>query len=305
MKNCFLSLLFLLLTFNVFAQEDVEMTTKPVKDTILGNRTLLYAGTFNAEKALVQLFPGKIFRKDKKIVINWTCPSCKAVPYVDENGDPENAIFPFKEGVATRLINEMDFTDANGTAYKVISFNHSPFDADGLQMVRFQGGVLGMAKFILTDNGWKLRMFTPAIGGYGSFSQAPTPKPVQIGDDQWAFLLEHINGGAGGAYYAIGYLIAGIYGTYKKVMAAPYIRKVNDPEGEWSYTVEATGDKKQFRDLVFNVSGNYTEEDKEYLPEELQALIKGKKKGSFSFQQKYVHNGRYYVQQKAVVLKAK
>ncbi|MDQ0106837.1 hypothetical protein J2T02_001950 [Chitinophaga terrae (ex Kim and Jung 2007)] len=306
MKYLLLSLLSLTLSLGTIAQStDEEMKTKEVNDSILQARNLVVPGTFNAERALIQLFPGRFYQRDKKLVINWTCSSCKAIAYEDANGDMTDPKFPFENGVATRLINEMDFRDASGKAYKVISFNHSEFDADGLQMVRFQGGVLGLAKFVLTDEGWKLRMFTPVIGGFGSFSQAPAPKPLQIGEDQYAFVVRHSNGAGGDAYYATSYLVAGINGVYKVIMSAPDVEKTNDPASGWTYSIATDGDKKQFRDIVITIKGTWVQDDAEVLPKELLPLIKGKAKGQFTAIQKFVYNGRYYTQQGAATVSVK
>lgn len=296
MKYLLLGLISLSFSLGTSAQSaDEEMVTKELKDSVLGPRNLVVPGTFNAERALIHLFPGKVYHKDKQLVINWTCKSCKGIPYEDVNGDIENAKFPMENGVATRLMNEMDFKDASGKAYKVISFNSSDFDPDGLQMVRFQGGVLGLAKFVLTDEGWKLRMFTPAVGAFGSFSQAPTPKPLQIGEDQYAFVVRHSNGAGGDAYHATAFLVAGINGVYKVIMMAGGVEKTNDPESGWTYSIDTEGDKKQFKDIVITIKGNCVPDDADYLPEELRPLMKGKKKAQFTAVEKYVYNGRQYL----------
>ncbi|MGF6928234.1 hypothetical protein QFZ48_003734 [Chitinophaga sp. W2I13] len=282
-----------------FAQSDEYLKKKNVPDTILQNRTLLLAGTFNAQKALLQLFPGKYYNLTKDSyrneLINWECKTCKPKPYPDVNEDG-NPVFPYPEGVATRLINEMDFKDATGLQYKVISFNHSVFDEEGFQTSRFTGGLLGLAKFVLTDEGWKLRMFQPAIQAYGAFSKCPTPKPLLIGDDQYAFMIKHSNGPAGGPYYGDYFLVAGINGGYQQVMAAHNAERteVGAEEGlsSWSseYTVPA-GDKKYFRDIVITLKGTATATDTDGLPDEVKSLLKGKKKIRFTAVKRYVYMG--------------
>src|SRR4051812_26051805 len=175
MKHLFVGLL--LLTSTCFAQD--ELKKKNVSDTILRqDRKLEMPSPFDATKALLKLFPGKYYNlsKDKYIndLISWECKSCAAKQYPDVNDD-SNGPFPFSEGVATRLINIMSYKDSAGTQYKVITFNHSEYDADGAQTSRFTGGLLGLAKFVLVDSTWQLRFFQPAIGAYGAFSQCPTP----------------------------------------------------------------------------------------------------------------------------------
>jgi hypothetical protein len=128
----------------------------------LQSRILIIAKPFDGWKALQQLFPGKHYKLVRKEyyneLINRECKTCKTKTYENVNEDA-NGAFPYAEGVATRLMNVMDFKDSSGLQYKVISFNHSIFDEDDAQTSRFTGGLLGLAKFVLTDGGWKLRMF--------------------------------------------------------------------------------------------------------------------------------------------------
>ncbi|MBV8253606.1 MAG: hypothetical protein JO154_13445 [Chitinophaga sp.] len=284
-----------------YAQTDVVLKKKAVSDSVLtNNREIILPEPFNGQKAMLALFPGRYYnltRSYKNEMINWTCPTCKAKQYEDVNED-NGGPFPYKGGVATRLMNIMDFKDSSGMQYKVISFNHSEFDEDGMQTSRFTGGLLGLAKFVLTDGGWKLRMYTPAIKAYGAFSQAPTPKPLQIGQDQYAFVLRHTNGPGGGPFYTTLYLIAGMNGNYQEVMAAYGVEKSggDNEDGHFStwtseYTVPAS-DKKYFRDIVITWKGTYHTDDLEPLPAEVTKLIKkGKKTGKFTLVQRFVYKG--------------
>lgn len=274
---------------------------KNISDTLLlPTRTLLLPGAFNAQSALLQLFPGKHYRLvDGKYVnemINWECKTCKPKKYEDVNEDGLGS-FPYSAGVATRLLDVMDFKDSSGLAYKVISFSHSEFDEDGATVSRFTGGLLGLAKFVQTDQGWNLRMFQPGIKAYGAFSSCPTPKPLLIGSDQYAFILKHSNGGAGGPYDGDYYLIAGVNGGYQQVMAAYRIERTEGgEEGEelssWTstYSVPAS-EKKYFRDILITLKGTVNAADTEQLPDEVKALVKGKKKAGFIAEERYVYKG--------------
>lgn len=277
------------------------LKTKNISDTfLLPTRTLLLKGTFNAQTALQQLFPGKHYRlvhgKYVNEMINWECKTAKRKKYDDVNEDSPGG-FPYEIGVATRLLDVMDFKDSSGMQYKVISFNHSEFDEDGAQVSRFTGGLLGLAKFVLTDQGWNLRMFTPAIKAYGAFSSCPTPKPLQIGVDQYAFILKHSNGPAGGPYYGTYYLIAGINGAYQQVMAAYAVELSGGGEDgmvpcAWAstYSVPAS-DKKYFRDIVITTTGTASASDMDNVPKEVEALLKGKKTVKFVMESRYVYKG--------------
>lgn len=287
-------LLSLFLTTTCFAQD--ELKKKNVSDTILQqNRTLEMPDPFDATKALLKLFPGKYYNLSDKYIndlISWECKTCITKSYNDVNEDG-NSPFPFKEGVATRLINIMSYEDSSGTRYKVISFNHSEYDADGAQTSRFTGGLLGLAKFVLINDKWVLKFFQPAIAAYGAFSQCPRPTAVLIGQDQYAFMLKHSNGGGGGPFDGALFLIAGANGAYQQVMAAYGVERTEVEDGSfWSceYSVPVS-EKKFFRDIIITIKGTYKSTDTESLPDEIKPLVKGKKQGGFMMEQRYVYKG--------------
>ncbi|XZF12658.1 hypothetical protein ACTHGU_12785 [Chitinophagaceae bacterium MMS25-I14] len=278
---------------------DGPLAITALRDTILVNRALLLPGPFDGEKALRALFPGKYYDLSKRSgysnkLINWRCTGCTSKQYVDVNDDAAPP-FPFSEGVATRLINVMDLKDANGGEYKMIAFNHSAYDEDGMQTSRFTGGLLGLAKFAKTENGWLLRSFQPAIGAYGAFSSCPSPKPLLIGEDQYAFLLKHNNGPGGGPFDASYFLIAGANGTYSQVMAAYRIERTNTEENESNWTADlpiVTGDKKYFKDLRITVHGvYYANKYEDDILTEIKDRLKGIKSCTFSYELTFVYSG--------------
>lgn len=307
MKQLFSSLLFsILLTTTCFAQDD-ELKKKNVSDTILRqDRKLEMPSPFNATKALLKLFPGKYYNLSDGTYINdlisWECKTCATKQYQDVNEDA-NEPFPFSDGVATRLLNIMNYKDSAGTQYKVITFNHSAYDTDGAQTGRFTGGLLGLAKFVLVDSIWQLRFFQPAIGAYGAFSKCPTPTAVLIGKDQYAFMLKHSNGPGGGPFDGSLFLIGGANGAYQQIMAAYGVERteVGDDEGmsSWSYDYSIpVSEKKFFRDIIVTIKGTYKSTDTDNLFDELKPLIKGKKQGKFMIVQRYVYKGaKGYVMQ--------
>jgi hypothetical protein len=299
MKHLFSGLLFsLFLTSTCFAQD--ELKKKNVSDTILRqDRKLEMPSPFDATKALLKLFPGKYYNlsHDKYVndLISWECKTCPVKQYTDANDDG-NDPFPYSEGVATRLLNIMNYKDSAGTQYKVITFNHSTYDADGAQTSRFTGGLLGLAKFVLVDSIWQLRFFQPAIGAYGAFSQCPRPTAVLIGKDQYAFMIEDSNGPGGGPFDGSLFLIAGANGAYQEIMGARHVERteVGEDEGLSSWTYDYTvplSDKKFFRDIIVTITGICKSSDTEFMFEELKPLMKGKKKAKFKIVQRYVYKG--------------
>lgn len=302
MKPILFLLLFASTFINTYAQKDEESLKKAVvSDTILRPRRLIIPGPFDPQQALLKLFPGKYYNLTKKSgyqneLINWDIKAPTRKSYTDANGDEGDLLFPFERGVATRLMNVMDFKDSTGLQYKVISFNHSEYDEEGLQTSRFTGGLLGLAKFALTKDGWKLRIFQPAIGGYGAFSKCPTPKPVLIGENQYAFMIEHVNGGGGGPFYGALFLIAGANGTYQQIMSAYAVKKTigidEEVPSSWlsEYSVPVSK-KKYFRDIIITTKGTYTSAADEELPESISAKIKKGKKGKYKITTRYIYKG--------------
>jgi hypothetical protein len=275
-----------------------DLEKKKLPDTILGRRTLIVPDPFNASRALRQLFPGKWYDLSTQYsgrLISWVCPSCKPKTYPDANpeyGDPPR--FPYPGGVATRLITVFSYIDSNGKQNKLISFNHSDYDPDGLQTSRFSGGILGMAKFIRIGSSWQLQIFQPAIAAYGSFSQAPTPKPLLIGDDQYAYMIEHVNGGPGGPFREDDYLIAEVGNSYRQILFAYGAARDSggDSVSAWTRTYSIRPGKKRFRDIVFVCRGLYWANDPEGLPEELKGKLKASKQGNFRITHVFSYSDR-------------
>lgn len=279
-------------------QADVTLETAIVKrDALQPDRVLLLPGSFDSIKALKALFPGKYYDLTKgsgyaNRLVSWKCPDCAASKYPDVNEVEDEPSFPFREGVATRLINVINLKDASGGRYKILAFNHSVFDEDGLQTGRFSGGLLGLAKFAQTDSGWLMRSFQPAISAYGAFASCPKPEALLIGDDQYAFLVRHVNGGGGGPFDGSFFVIAGANGKYSQVMAAYRTGRSNTEEGQSNWASELTvpaSRKKYFRDIVVTTSGTYVPHKYEEPLPVLAEQVKGIRSCKFRFTTTYVY----------------
>jgi hypothetical protein len=299
-----------LIAINIFLipcqETDAQSTQAPaivkkdLPDTILGRRTLLLPVVFDGQQALHKLFPGRFYDLSSidgynNKFISWECKTCHPVIYPDVNGVEDPVAFPYKDGVATRLINILDYSDSGGRQYKLLSFNHSVYADDGIQTGRFSGGLLGVAKFNRTDSGWRLQAFQPAISAYGAFEQAPSPKLLMIGDNQFALMVEHANGGGGGPFTQDDYLIAGAGGSYHQILSAYGVGRTQSEEEQctWTstYTVSPVG-KKYFRDIVITCKGQYWATDSDGLPSELKDKVHGKEKGNFTITHVYVYSGK-------------
>lgn len=294
------------LIFTICSAQDDIVQLKNVSDTILNTkRALKISDPLDGINTMQKLFPGKLYKmSNDNTFMSWKCKSCKPVVYTDVNGVEEDPLFPYTEGVATRLDTTISYSDSKGNQFKMLVFNHSFYDADGLQTSRFSGGLLGLAKFSKTGNTWEMKSFQPAIAAFGAFSKIPALKLVEIGEDQYAFTLIHANGGAGGPYTAYLYLIVGFDGKYQTLMEVGDYRLSNNAEGntEWSstYTVVNDGKKKFFRDFAITTTGFYkkakgTEDDYEVdMPTEVAEMAKTKKQFNFVIEKRFSFKGKRY-----------
>lgn len=285
------------------AQEDI-VQLKNVSDTILNTkRTLEVSGELDAIKTMQQLFPGKLYKlSDRNTFVSWKCKNCKTASYTDVNGEEGDQIFPYERGVATRLLSDLDYTDSKGNQFKLLLFNHSEYDEDGLQTSRFSGGLVGVAKFAKNDKTWQMRSFQPGIAAFGSFAQAPKPKLTAIGEDQYAFTLLHVNGGGGGPFEGTLYLVAGFDGKYQPIMEVHDYELINVESVQWSgsYTVVNDNNKKHFRDIVIKTKGSFNkalqakDEFEVNLPAEIAAMAKTKKQFNFEIEKRFSFKGKSY-----------
>ncbi|HEV3327244.1 MAG TPA: hypothetical protein VG052_16630 [Puia sp.] len=274
------------------------LAKKQVSDSILGRRTLVLPDPFDGFRALRRLFPGKSYMLGQENgntvrLINWVCPSCKQAVYPDANRVEDPLKFPHSDGVATRLINVYSYTDSGGRQCRVISFNHSDYDPDGLQTIRFRGGLLGMAKFVQIDSGWRLEIFQPAIAAYGSFSQCPIPVPLLIGNHQYAYIIRNFNGGPGGPFWLDNSLVTEVGNSYRQILAAPACGRRDGGRdiSSWDCSYHAFPRKKQaFRNIVIICKGHYFAADKEGLPEGLKEKVKGSYQGNFKITHVFVYS---------------
>lgn len=300
------SVIFCLIFISVSTAQDDIVQLKNVSDTILNTkRTLKITDPLDGVKTMQKLFPGKLYKmSDHNTFVSWKCKNCKPIAYTDVNGVEGDQLFPYAEGVATRLDTTINYSDSKGNQFKMLVFNHSVYDADGSQTGRFSGGLLGLAKFSKTGNVWEMKSYQPAIAAFGAFANVPALKLVAIGEDQYAFTLIHANGGAGGPYTAYLYLIVGFDGKYQPLMEVGDYRLSNNAEGntEWSstYIVVNDGKKKFFRDFAVTTTGFYkkakgTEDDYEVdMPSEVAEMAKTKRQFNFVIEKRISFNGKRY-----------
>lgn len=297
-KTISLLFVFTLVCSLIGQNHEIDIQKKDLSPAILKRDTLTIHKDFQEMKVLQTLFPGKYYDlSDKDFTnkfISWSCNACNKREYEDINGVEDNPKFPFVEGVATRIIKTINYKDSKGAEYKVLAFNHSIYDADGLQTGRFLGGLLGMAKFAQTDSGWVLKSFQPAIAAYGAFSRCPEPELLLIGENQYAFLIKHSNGGGGGYYTGTYILLAGIDGKYAPIMYDSEMAITNTEENDtsWNSTINVpVTAKKYFRDIVVTTKGKYhNNPDGNNMNKINQSIFKGIKSCNFSYNETFIYH---------------
>lgn len=295
---------FFLLTSSLCLAQETDIQLKNISDTILNpKRILKVSEPLDGIKTIQKLFPGNLYHfADKNNFISWKCKACKPAPFLDVNGVEGDQLFPYTEGVATRLLANIDYKDSKGNQFKILAFNHSVHDEDGLQTGRFSGGLLGLAKFAKNGNLWEMRSFQPAVAAFGAFAQCPTPKLIEIGEDQFAFTLLHVNGGAGGPFEGWLYLVAGFDGKYQPILEVDNYQLTNAQSIQWSgtYTVINENAKKHFRDIIVKTAGTFNkalkaqDEFETNLPEEISTMAKAKKSFNFEIERRYAFKGKFY-----------
>jgi len=303
MRPTYLSIVFFLITSVCVAQDDI-IQLKSVSDTILNpKRTLKIADPFDGVKTMQKLFPGKLYKlSDNNTFLSWKCKSCKPNAYTDVNGVEGDQMFPYERGVATRILDNIAYKDSKGNEFRLLFFNHSYYDEDGLQTGRFSGGLVGVAKFAKNDNVWQMRSFQPGVAAFGAFAQAPKPKLVEIGEDQYAFTLLHVNGGGGGPFEGTLYLIAGLDGKYQPIMEVNNYQLTNVASLKWSSSYKVVNDngKKHFRDIIIKTNGTFSkaakanDEFEADPPEEIAAMAKSKKQFNFEIEKRFSFKGKFY-----------
>ncbi|WP_029270206.1 hypothetical protein [Flavobacterium sp. KJJ] len=296
-------IIFLIFTSLCTAQDDI-VQLKNVKDTILNTkRTLKINDPLDAVKTMQKLFPGKLYNlSDHNTFVSWNCKTCKPNAFTDVNGEEGDQMFPYTNGVATRILANIDYSDSKGNEFKVLAFNHSIYDEDGLQTSRFSGGLLGLAKFAKNGKVWEMRSFQPAVAAFGAFAQCPTPKLLQIGEDQYAFTILHVNGGGGGPFEGYLYLIAGFDGKYQPILEVNNYQLTNVESTSWSssYTVVNDNIKKHFRDIIIKTNGSFNkaaqanDEFEVNFPDEIIAMTKTKKQFNFEIERRFSFKGKSY-----------
>ncbi|MBS1603594.1 MAG: hypothetical protein JST42_13070, partial [Bacteroidetes bacterium] len=140
-----------------------------------------------------------------------------------------------------------------------------------------------------------LEKFQPAIAAYGSFSQAPKPQPLEIGDGQYGFVIDHVNGGAGGPFWQNIYLIADVGVHFRQILAAYGTGKTPgfESKSSWKATcVVIPGAKRVYRDIVITCKGHFVAPDPERLPLELKGKVKAGEQGEFTIRHLYAYSAK-------------
>lgn len=129
-----------------------------------------------------------------------------------------------------------------------------------------------------------------------SSPKAPTPHPILIGKDQYAFLIDHVNGPPGGPFWESDYLIAEVGGTYRQILVDYATGKTagDDSRSFWKVSYRAVGEaKSSFRDIVFTYKGHYFTTDTLGM-RALPRKIGHGAEGDFTIREVFVYSGKSY-----------
>lgn len=308
--------------------EDTVMEMKATSVDIFAPKQLEWKGSFNIDMAMKGLYPGnyyKVFGDLGEVRVSlWKSTSHKTVPLFyywdmpDSNGTP----FPDTSkgiGVDTRLLDTAMFKSSDGKMHVLLSTSSTQAEIfDMILTGRFAGGVLGLAMFDQTEDGWKLRCFDPAVGIYGSFSACPPPQKLMLGKDNFGCIVNNSNGGAGGPYTNEMTVVAIVEGKFKKVFSSDFNFLFNVSGGGWGTKI-FSGDpapKEGFSDILLVTTGEfslegYTDDDfgwkytTENAPPILKkAMDKGEAFG-FTLTRRYSFDGSKYNEINAELKKEK
>lgn len=191
-----------------------------------------------------------------------------------------------------------DILDKNGYATSEVLFSEG-FERDGrrCRVVLFQTipdlaghvtpGVVGGAKFIATETGWRLQSRMYAITAMGSFGSALPPTAYQIGKNRRGYLFEP--GFTGQGITEGGMVLIAEFGDSFALVAVlndTFSEKTDDKDRrEWGYDskfVFSPSPDAEWYDLTVTTTGNY--------PDEREKLVKVNRTRRLTFKDGAYHS---------------
>ena len=296
-----------------------ELSPRRLKALTKNDDTLSIPDPFNKVAALRRLFPGRYFKFE---VVGrtvhqefWTCPKCPKVIVpgtmggetadVFENpGEPD--LFPYASN-STIPGDVLHYVDDDGNACVIMSFStiQATIAADETMFCgRFSCCVLGLARFVKTNNRWYLKGFVPSFGCYGAFRDLPDIHLIRFGRNNYGCYLLDCNGGAGGPYWGHLHMFGEANGRFKEVLSVQDVRRNNALDG-WNEQIGKadTSFARPFGDLPLIIEGDYkkwayTDGNEtpiaDCIPMEIRKIIAARDSFNFRIRRVYRYKGNGY-----------
>lgn len=295
-------LLLLWVNHSLFGYCDRTKTSpKDIHTNIFEPRNLQIKGDFNAEKALLLLFPGDkstLFLGRNTIhVVHWRCANCRPKRFQSMTS-PEEEVFPAKEGMTTRAGQLLKFKTHNKE--RILMPISSSYYTDNLALAgRISSSFLGLALFEKSVDTWKLVTFDPAIQCFGHFMATPTTELLQIGKN-YAFTLKSYVGGINLPQTCDKILIGQIDQQFKVLRYFDFFERKNADISMWKSQIRPTNYNVLFSDLEVIIKGKISTSDLPkwdimYLSETIQKQLKKNDMFEFELHQNLSFNQNGYV----------
>jgi hypothetical protein len=222
---------------------------------------LILEAPFNADTAIVKLFPGHFEvsgdSDDTFRLVRWKCADCPREEVKELYLGDMTHIFPFESNAT--VIAEVRDIKWRSINYKLLLFYHSEFYIPEF-MGRFIGAITGAAMFRETKAGYELKYFDEVLGMYGTYSQYNSPEiyeaPVPVIDFTYA------NGGAGDLYTGVKQLWIPHNGKFKTILTDRFISAGNSVvEWETEVKIENVISTGQNQFIIKLITSGYYEHD--------------------------------------------
>lgn len=256
---------------------------KKIKPAFYNPATLALNNPLSLADALATLYPGAFYRipdpnvaTDTFTLTEWNCPSC---PSKLLNGwiVGEKLRFPLADDNQTRWKDTLHFTDDSGRQNLFISFSTTANQEgeDFIPSGRFSCAFMGLAWFMLQNNRWQLKAFSPVVGCFGAFQTLPPIRLIKLGAGNYGCMLMNANGGAGGPYFGDLHVFAPVKKQFHTVLSVNNAECANAGPSGWGSVLTAVT-AGTFGALTLVLDGKYRKADFDItgMPRSVPAEIK-------------------------------
>jgi hypothetical protein len=195
-------------------------------------------------------------------------------------------------------------TILDGKELKLITFQTAEFEGECFHTGRFNCASVGVAEFVKNSGEWQLVRFSPALSCMGAFGMANPVRVIRLGKNNYGYILEDINGGAGGPFYSRMELFAESQGAMMIMMGdvARTLVYTDSCYYNASYSCAATDEEKSFGEFkivskgIYNTNTDDEGWDPPYFESQLINAAKGKTSFKMTYTTTYRFDGTSYLQ---------